>query len=50
MIITLEKEIAKIEGIPIWPWEPETMRWLLTALVLPIGFMILQLILQRAFG
>ena len=49
-ITILEKEIAKIESIPIWPWEPETVRWLLTALVLPIGVMILQLILQRTFG
>jgi hypothetical protein len=46
----LEKELKSVKGISIWPWEPETLRWLVTALVLPIGFMILQLILQRIFS
>ena len=42
----LEKELESVEAISIWPWDPETMRWLVTALVLPIAVMLLQLILQ----
>lgn len=46
----LEKELARVKRMSIWPWEPETVRWLITALILPIGVMILQLILQRVLG
>jgi hypothetical protein len=46
----LETELKSVKAIPIWPWDPETFRWLVTALVLPIGIMILQSILQRVFS
>jgi hypothetical protein len=32
----LEKEIDAIKAISTWPWQPETLRWLFTALVLPL--------------
>jgi hypothetical protein len=44
---TIDAEIKSISKIRDWPWDPETVRWLITALVLPIGFMLLQMILQR---
>jgi hypothetical protein len=46
----LEKELKSVKAIPIWPWDPETLRWLVTALVLPIGGIILRMIFERIFG
>ncbi len=50
----LEKEIAalfafreSIESISNMPWKPETIRWLTTALLLPLGLWIIQFFLQR---
>jgi hypothetical protein len=47
---TLESEINIIRKIPTWPWQPETVRWLITALLFPLGLWILQYFLQRLFG
>ncbi len=47
---TLEKELSALSKIPTWPWQPETVRWLITALILPLGLWILQFILQRVLG
>jgi hypothetical protein len=47
---TLEMELSALKRIPTWPWQPETVRWLITALVLPLGLWILQIVLQRVFG
>jgi hypothetical protein len=46
----LEKELKRVKAIPIWPWDPETLRWLVTALVLPIGGIILRMVFERIFG
>lgn len=35
-----------IENTPTWPWKPETLRWLLTALILPLGLWIIQYLIQ----
>ena len=43
----LEKEISTIKGISTWPWQPETVRWLFTALVLPLLMWLLQFLLGR---
>jgi hypothetical protein len=47
---TLESEINIIRKIPTWPWQPETVRWLITALLFPLGLWLLQFLLQRVFG
>jgi len=47
---TLEKELNALRQIPTWPWQPETVRWLVTALVLPLGLWIIQFVLQRVLG
>ena len=44
----LEIERKALGGIPTWPWEPETVRLLITALALPLGLWIAQYVLQRA--
>jgi hypothetical protein len=43
----LEIERNRLKEIPTWPWQPETARWLVTALVLPLGLWLLQIFLQR---
>jgi hypothetical protein len=39
---TLSKEKDMINKISTWPWQPETFRWLFTALVLPLLMWIAQ--------
>jgi len=46
----LEMERNALKRISAWPWEPETVRWLVTALVLPLGLWIIQFVLQRILG
>lgn len=53
----LNKTIASLEierniwkRIPTWPWEPETMRLLITALALPLFLWIIQYFLQHTLG
>ena len=43
-IASLEMEINALKKIPTWPWEPETLQLLITALALPLGLWIVQLI------
>jgi len=47
VIEALEAEQQMLKGIPTWPWQPETMRYLVSALVLPLALWIIQYILQR---
>ncbi|MEE8357347.1 MAG: hypothetical protein V3R33_08580 [Anaerolineales bacterium] len=46
----LEKEIDAIKAISTWPWQPETLRWLFTALVLPLLMWLAQYFLGRMFS
>jgi hypothetical protein len=46
-ISSLEIEQNLLEGIPTWPWRPETVRMLITALALPLGLWFIQYLLQR---
>lgn len=46
----LEMELNSLKGTRTWPWQPETVRWLITALVLPLGLWLIQSILQRVLG
>ena len=46
-IASLEMEREALDGIPTWPWPPETMRLLITALAMPLALWIVQYVLQR---
>ena len=43
----VEKEISTIKGISTWPWQPETVRWLFTALILPLLMWLLQFLMGK---
>lgn len=49
-ISSLETEINTLKRIRTWPWEPETLQILVTALALPLGLWLIQLIVERLFG
>lgn len=49
-ISSLQAELKAIENIPAWPWNPETLRLLISALALPMGLWLLQMILQRVLA
>jgi hypothetical protein len=45
-IASLEIEQNTLNSIPTWPWQPEVVRLLITALLFPLGLWITQLVLQ----
>jgi hypothetical protein len=49
-LASLEIELNLLEGVPTWPWQPETVRLLITALALPLGLWLAQFVLQRVMG
>jgi len=49
-INSLEIELKTLKGIRTWPWEPETLQILITALALPLGLWFIQFIMERVFG
>ena len=46
----LEIERNLLQKIPTWPWQPETLRGLITALLLPVVAFLIQFVLQRLLG
>jgi len=46
-ISSLEIQYRKIKGISTWPWRPETVRSVITAIALPLVLMILQFFVER---
>jgi hypothetical protein len=44
----LVAERGVLEKLRTWPWEPETARWLLTAILLPLILLFLQRLLDRS--
>ncbi|UCF61826.1 MAG: hypothetical protein JSV37_03855 [Anaerolineaceae bacterium] len=46
----LEMELNALKGIHTWPWQSETVRWLITALVLPLGLWLIQSVFQRVLA
>ncbi len=44
----LETEQNALNKIPTWPWQPETVRLLITTLLVPLGLWAVQFILQFA--
>ena len=49
-IASLEMERNALGRIPTWPWQAETVRLLITALALPLGLWIIQIVLQRVMA
>jgi hypothetical protein len=47
---SLEIELNALRKTPTWPWEPEVLQLLITALAFPLGLWLIQLILQRTLG
>jgi hypothetical protein len=47
---SLELEQSVLTRIPTWPWRSETLRGLVTALLLPLVVFVLQVILERFFA
>jgi hypothetical protein len=43
----LETEQRIIDRIPTWPWQPETLRWVVGALMFPVVLFVLQLLIAR---
>jgi hypothetical protein len=43
----VEKEIGTLKSISTWPWQPETPRWLFTALILPLLMWLAQYFLGK---
>jgi hypothetical protein len=50
IVAILKTERATLEAISTWPWQPETLRLLVTALLLPLLLWIVQVILQQSIG
>jgi hypothetical protein len=46
----LETEQNVLKAIPTWPWEPEIVRLLITALLLPLGLWVIQAVLPVIMG
>jgi hypothetical protein len=49
-ISSLEVEQEALKKTPTWPWQPETVRLLITALALPLGLWLIQFFLQRTLA
>ena len=46
----IKDELALLERIPTWPWKPDTLRLLTTAIVLPIVLWLATRLLERLLG
>jgi hypothetical protein len=40
-------ELNMLRKTPTWPWEPEVIQILITALALPLGLWLIQIMLER---
>ncbi len=50
VVSVLETERDTLEAISTWPWQPETLRYLVTALLLPLLLWIIQYVVQLVVG
>jgi hypothetical protein len=50
VISVLESERETLESISTWPWQPETLRALVTALLLPLLLWVIQYFFQLFVG
>ena len=49
-LASLEIERAALERVPTWPWERDTLRSLMAAIVIPLLIWTIQALLQRYLG
>ncbi len=49
-IDSLVKEQTLLKEIPTWPWHPDTVRWVATALLAPVVFTLVTRFAQRLLG
>jgi hypothetical protein len=49
-ISSLEIQHSRLKAIPTWPWRPETLRFVLTAVALPLVLGILQYLVEQALA
>jgi hypothetical protein len=49
-MLNLELERSALGKVRTWPWEPDTVRLLITALAMPLGLWLVQFLLQRLLG
>jgi hypothetical protein len=49
-IDSLVKEQTLLNEIPTWPWQPETVRWVATAILAPVFLALVTQIAQRLLG
>lgn len=49
-LAALEIELARLEKVPTWPWQPQTVRGVIAALLLPVAVWVVQLVLGRVLG
>jgi hypothetical protein len=49
-IDSLMKEQTLLKEIPTWPWQPETVRWVATALLVPVALALVSRIAQHWLG
>jgi hypothetical protein len=47
---TLDAERKTVKSFSTWPWQPETIRWLFSAMILPLIMWIAQYFLGQWFG
>jgi hypothetical protein len=50
VIASLDIQHSRISAIPTWPWRPESVRFLLAAIALPLILEILLFLVEGAFG
>jgi hypothetical protein len=50
VVATLETERETLRAIPTWPWQPETLRSLVSALLLPLLLWTIQYVLNVVLG
>jgi hypothetical protein len=50
LMAALEIEEQALKKVSTWPWQPETVRYLMTALLLPLAVWLAQHLLQRLVG
>ena len=49
IISSLAIQHRRVAAIPTWPWRPETARFALTAIALPLVLMVLRFLVEQAF-
>jgi hypothetical protein len=47
---SLEIEQTVFRRIPTWPWQPDTIRWVAAAFMLPLALWLAQWVLSRMLG